>query len=52
MADSQADNDRSAPRPTSGSADTPKPRIGDSRPAPKIGDTRPAPASGLSLIHI
>jgi ribonuclease E len=46
MADSQADNDRSATRSTPSGADTPKPRIGDSRPAPKIGDSRPAPSSG------
>ncbi len=51
MADEQAQNDQ--PRPRGGdsssgakaSADTPKPRIGDSRPAPKIGDSRPAPQS-------
>jgi ribonuclease E len=52
MADEQAQNDQ--PRPRGGdsnsgapsSADTPKPRIGDSRPAPQIGDSRPAPQGG------
>ena len=52
MADDKAQNDQ--PRPRGGdsnsgakaSADSPKPKIGDSRPAPKIGDSRPAPQGG------
>jgi len=51
MADDKAQNEQ--PRPRGGdsdsgakpSAETAKPKVGDSRPAPKIGDSRPAPQS-------
>ena len=51
MADDKAQNEH--PRPRGGdsdsgakpSAETAKPKVGDSRPAPKIGDSRPAPQS-------